>query len=108
MISGINREVVAREEWLSFQAYGYSRKEDRLMLLSEMPPAGQPGRRAGLVLCGPGPGVTASRKETGKKRMGNGRKRFPLKEDDNVYNDLNEKHGPERMAENKKDRIGRF
>ena len=42
MISGINREVVAREEWLSFQAYGYSRKEDRLMLLSEMPPAGQP------------------------------------------------------------------
>ena len=32
----------------------------------------------------------------------------PLKEDDNVYNDLNEKHGPERMAENKKDRIGRF
>ena len=42
MISGINQEVVAREEWLSFQAYGYSRKEDRLMLLSEMPPAGQP------------------------------------------------------------------
>ena len=42
MISGINREVVAREEWLSFQAYGYSRKEDRLMLLSEMPPAEQP------------------------------------------------------------------
>ena len=38
MISEVNRKEVAREEWLSFQAYGYSLEEDRLMLLSEMPP----------------------------------------------------------------------
>ena len=42
MISEVNRKEVAREEWLSFQAYGYSLEEDRLMLLSEMPPVDQP------------------------------------------------------------------
>ena len=42
MISEVNRKEVAREEWLSFQAYGYSLEEDRLMLLSEMPPVEQP------------------------------------------------------------------
>ena len=41
MISEVNRKEVAREEWLSFQAYGYSLEEDRLMLLSEMPPVEQ-------------------------------------------------------------------
>ena len=108
MISGINREVVAREEWLSFQAYGYSRKEDRLMLLSEMPPAEQPEGEQGwsctdlVQACQP-----AERKQE-KSGWGTAESGSPLKEDDNVYNDLNEKHGPERMAENKKDRIGRF
>lgn len=42
MISEVNRKEVAREEWLSFQAYGYSLEEDRLMLLSEMPTVDQP------------------------------------------------------------------